>query len=294
LVRLTLFTGCFTLVKQVAVEASILSVLKYFNIELVVPRSVNCCGFAFRSVYPSLSLYLTGRLLASLYDAESSGILALCNGCYLMLREAIHRLRENPRQLEFVRSYLREEGLDLRSIPRIVHPIELFHDMIGIEVLRGISRGGQDRNTVIATHYGCHALRPSTIPSFDNPLNPSKMERIIEALGFRTRDYPERLDCCGAVLLASNPSLAMKMAYSKISGTARWGFQLLVTTCPYCFEMLDSRQEAVMQMFGDEPKLPVMLLTQLIGLQIGLSEGSVALNLNLSPVDRVLPYILRR
>ncbi|MCS7111606.1 MAG: CoB--CoM heterodisulfide reductase iron-sulfur subunit B family protein [Ignisphaera sp.] len=293
MVKLAVFTGCFALSKQIAVELSTLRVLQHLNVEPIVPRSVNCCGFAFRGLYPSMSLYLTGRLLASLTASDPDGILTLCNGCYLMLREAVHRLREDRRLLESVRSYLRDEGLELRGIPRIVHPVELLHDIVGTEVLKGIKRTG-DNNVLVATHYGCHALRPSTVPSFDNSVNPSKMERIVEALGFRARDYPERLDCCGAVLLATNPSLAMKLAYSKISGTARWGFHLLVTTCPYCFEMLDARQEAVMQTFGDEPRLPVMLLTQLIGLQLGLSEGDVALNLNLSPVDKVLPQIVRR
>ena len=292
--RLTVFTGCFTLVKQIAVEVSTLRVLQYFNIEPVIPQRVNCCGFAFRGIYPSISLYLTGRLLASLSNAESEGVLALCNGCYLMLREVVQRFRENYRELEAVRRRLREEGLDLKSIPRIIHPIELFHDIIGVEALRSVRGSRLSGDILVATHYGCHALRPSTLPSFDTPLNPHKMERVAEALSFKTRDYPERLDCCGAVLLASNPSLAMKLAYAKISGTVRWGFHLLITTCPYCFEMLDSRQEAAMQLFGEEPKLPVMLLTQLIGLQLGLSERDVGINFNLSPIDRVLPLILRR
>lgn len=291
-VKLAVFTGCFTLSKQVAVELSMLKVLQHLNVEPIIPRSVNCCGFAFRGLYPSISLYLTGRLLASLTALHPDGVLTLCNGCYLMLREVTHRLRENRRLLEVIRSQLRDEGFELREVPRIVHPVELFHDIVGIKLLE--STGGGSSNLLVATHYGCHALRPSTTPSFDNPVNPRKMERIVEVLGFKTRDYPERLDCCGAVLLATNPSLAMKLAYSKISGAARWGFHLLVTTCPYCFEMLDARQEAVMQMFGDEPKLPVVLLTQLIGLRLGLSEGDVALHLNLSPIDSILPQILRR
>ncbi len=291
--KVVIFTGCFTLVKQIAVEVSILKVLQYLNIEPIVPRNINCCGFAFRSIYPSTSLYLTARLLASLHNPETIGILTLCNGCYLMLRETVYRLKEDRKLLEGIKSHLKEEGLELKEIPRIIHPIEFFHDIIGIKMLENAKRR-QYSDIVVATHYGCHALRPSTTPSFDNPMNPSKMERVIEALGFRTRDYPERLDCCGAVLLATNPNLAMRLAYNKISGTSRWGFSLLVTTCPYCFEMLDSRQEAIMQMFSDEPKLSVMLLSQLIGLQIGLSESDVALNLNLSPIDRILPYIVKR
>lgn len=292
--KVVIFTGCFTLVKQITVELSMLKVLQHLNIEPIVPRNINCCGFAFRSIYPLTSLYLTSRLLASLYNPESIGILALCNGCYLMLKETVYRFKENRKQLEVIKSYLKEEGLELKEIPRIIHPIEFFHDIIGVKTLEN-AKERRYSDILVATHYGCHALRPSTIPSFDNPMNPSKMERVIEALGFRaSSDYPERLDCCGAVLLATNPSLAMKLAYNKISGTARWGFNLLITTCPYCFEMLDSRQEAIMQMFNDEPKLPVMLLQQLIGLQIGLSENDVALNLNLSPIDKILPYIVRR
>lgn len=291
--KVVVFPGCFALAKQVPVEASTLKVLQYFNVEAVVPRNMNCCGFAYRSVYPRVSLYLTSRLLASLYDEDAVGVLPLCNGCYLMLRETALKLRENPKQVELVKKYLREEGLDFRGIPRIIHPVELLHDFIGVKVLA--SAGGNGGSGVlVAAHYGCHALRPSTVPSFDNPHNPVKMERIIEALGFKTRDYPERLDCCGAVLLASNYNLAMKLAYSKINGTARWGFKLLVTTCPYCFEVLDARQEAIMQAFNEEPKLPVMLLTQLIGLRLGLSESDVALNFNLSPIESVLPLLVKR
>lgn len=292
-IKIKIFPGCFALTKQLSTIVSILKVLQYFNIGTVLPDNINCCGFAFRSVYPRMSSYLTYRLFATLYDEESFGVLVLCNGCYLMMREMAFRLSKDRKLLENVKKHLADEGLELKGIPRILHPVELFHDVIGVKVLRELS-SKKNIDIMVASHYGCHAIRPSSVPSFDNPSNPSKLERVVEALGFKVRDYPEKLDCCGAVLLASNPTLAMKLAYNKIAGTLRWGFQLLVTTCPYCFEMLDSRQETIASMFGGELRLPVMLLAQLIGLSLGLNEHDVALNLNLSPVDDILPYIVRR
>lgn len=293
-IKLTVFPGCFALTKQLAVTISTLKVLQYLNVEVEIPRNINCCGFAFRSIYPLTSMYLTSRLLATLYNPDSIGILTLCNGCYLMLREIVAKLRSDPKLWNSIKINLKEEGIEIADIPRIVHPVELFHDLIGVKILKSIAVENRYRNVIVATHYGCHALRPSDIPSFDNTVNPNKMEKIIESLGFITKDYPERLDCCGATLLASNPKLAMKLAYNKIRRTLDWGFNLLVTTCPYCFEMLDSKQEAIANMFGDEPRMPVMLLTQLIGLHLGLDEHDLAIHFNLSPIDRILPHIVKR
>ena len=52
----------------------------------------------------------------------------------------------------------------------------------------------------VAVHYGCHLLRPQPAVRWDDPLQPTKVEALVAALGARVVDYPTKMQCCGGAL----------------------------------------------------------------------------------------------
>ena len=52
----------------------------------------------------------------------------------------------------------------------------------------------------LAVHYGCHLLRPQPAVRWDDPLEPTKVETLVGALGARVVDYPSKMLCCGGAL----------------------------------------------------------------------------------------------
>ena len=164
----------------------------------------------------------------------------------------------------------------------------MLYDDVGVEKIKQAAKkslGGLK----VAAYYGCHLVRPRHYPRPVDPENPVKIEEIIEALGGSTEDYPDKLGCCGAMVLPFSAETAAKIAALKLKTFAEMGFDLVVTSCPYCFEMLDSKQEVAKSISGEEFRsVPAMYLTQLVGLCMGFKPLELGLHLNMSPVDEVL------
>jgi len=189
-----------------------------------------------------------------------------------------------------VNSLLRDEGLEYKGTVRIWHLINLLHDMMKEETLQKSVKKTL-KGLKLASQYGCHILRPSRLRRIDNPENPRKMDELIELLGATSVDYPEKLDCCGALLLWSHHDAALTFAGLKIRAVQDHGFDGLVVSCPACHLMFDARQKAAGATVGSKLNLPVLYYSQLLGTAMGIDEEKLGLHLNRSPVDQLLRKI---
>lgn len=285
--KFLLYLGCTIPTKQYAYEISVRAVLPKLGIELVEFEGASCCGFPLKGIDRKAWIYMSARVLA-LARQYKLPILVLCNGCDVSLRETKHFLDKYPELKNEISEMLREEGLELNNNVNIVHTIEILHDVIGVEKIKA-SIVKPLSNLKIASYPGCHALRPTEIPRPEDAVNPVKIDNIIRALGAETEDYPDKRGCCGATMLPYSPESAIKTSAAKIRIMKDYGFDAAVTSCPYCMEMLDVKQDVAKNLLEDEEiSLPIFYLTQLVGLSMGLKPEELGLNLNMSPVEDIL------
>jgi heterodisulfide reductase subunit B len=108
--------------------------------------------------------------------------------------------------------------------------------------------------------------------SGDDPENPKKLDELIEWLGAKSMPYPEKLDCCGAMLLLSYPDAAFTFCGLKMKAVQEWDSDWLVVTCPSCQNMFDVRQKSAAATTGAKLNLPVLYYTQLLGLAMGIEQ----------------------
>ena len=290
--RYALYLGCTIQSEQYGYEASVREALPRLGIEFEDMEGVSCCGSpALNSVSRLGWHYLSARNLAI---AENMGlpVLPLCNGCHLSFIETKHFLEKDPELKNVINMNLEKEGLNYRGDVRIVHLLEALHDEVGaqkisekvVKPLGGIK---------LASHPGCHAIRPSGLQNVDDAEDPKKLDDLIRALGAETFDYPEKTDCCGSQLAVTSGRVTLKIAGEKLQTVKSYGFDGLVTTCPFCFKMYDGRQRAIKGALKDASlDLPVFYYTQLLGLAMGLGPKKLGLDLNMSPIDSVLERIL--
>jgi heterodisulfide reductase subunit B len=57
--------------------------------------------------------------------------------------------------------------------------------------------------------------------------------------------------------------------------------------CPWCHRQYDSRQTKAGETVATKLEVPVLYLSQLLGISFGISKDKLGLNLNLSPVDKL-------
>lgn len=288
--KAAVYWGCVIPTTQYAYEMSVREVLPKLGVELVDLNEVSCCGVPLRSVNTFASLYLAARNLAIVEKTGLTDLLVLCNGCHLSFSEALHLLKGNPELRQKIDALLMDEGLRLKGSVQIWHLVDLLHDLIKEEVIRNSVKKALN-DLKFASQYGCHIIRPSRLGRVDDPENPRKLDELIGWLGAKTVDYPEKLDCCGALLLLSHPDAALTFAGLKLRAVQNLGVDGLVNACPSCHMMFDMRQKSAGATVGAKLNLPVLYYTQLLGVAMGMEEEKLGLHLNRSPVDELLQKI---
>jgi len=269
---------------------SVRAIMPQLGLELVELNNVSCCGTPIQSVNMLAALYLAARNLAIAEKTGLDDLLLPCNGCYLSLSEAAHFLSQDDKLKERINNVLKEENLRYEGSIKIWHTINLLHDLVGEEKMRRVVKRPLN-GLKLAVHYGCHILRPSTLQPIDNPETPRKMEELVEWLGAKNVPYPEKLDCCGYMLLLSHPDAALTFSGLKLKAIQDWGADALVVSCPSCQMMFDMRQKSSAATTGAKLNIPVLYYTQLLGLAMGISTERLGLNLNRSPIDELLQKV---
>ncbi len=279
----SLYPGCLMPTEQYAYELSLREVLSHLGVELIDLQNVSCCGEPMKSVNQFLTLYLSARNIA-IAEKEGHDLLVPCPMCHFALSETKHMLSKDRELRVKVNQKLEAESLTYSGDIEILHTVDLLHDRIGLDRIREAVKKPLE-GLKLAPHYGCHLHRPSDIGRPTDAENPQKMDAIIHALGATTKYYPEKLDCCGALLTANHPDTALAKAGQKLQAVQEQGFDGLIDVCPWCQKMFDSRQEKAGEVVATKLKVPSLYLTQLMGEAFGIERKRLGWHLNRSPVN---------
>ena len=280
-----LFPGCVMPTEQYALEKSIREVFPVLNIEIVDLKGFSCCGEPLKSVNQMLTLTLSARNLA-IAEKEGLDLLVPCPMCHLALSDCKHILDTDNNMNQKINKFLEDEGLKYTGISNIYQTVEILHNIIGIEKIKEKVKK-PFKGLKVATHYGCHLFRPSEVGRPVDSENPQEIENILKAIGADPIDYPEKLDCCGGLLTTNLPESALTKTGQKLQKVQEQGFDVFVDVCPWCHRQYDAKQKKAGETVAVKLEVPVLYLTQLLGLSFGISKEKIGLDLNQSPVDKL-------
>ena len=288
--KFALFEGCNipARVKQYADATQ--AVFNKLDIELIEIADFNCCGYPVRNVDQRAFVLSAAKNLAL---AETAGldIMAMCKCCYGSLKKAEDVLNRDQHLKKEVNALLAKEKLHYEGHVRVSHLLTVLHGDVGLEALKPLILKTYN-GLQIAASYGCHALRPSRITGFDDPVAPTLFDELVEITGAYSVDWSRKLDCCGAPLTGVNDRLAMDMALNKITSAREAGAQYLCTACPYTHLQFDWVQnEMAANSKGWEP-LAAILYPQLLGLCMGIDEETLGLSKNRLGLAEISSFLI--
>jgi len=227
--KYALYPGCLMPTEQYAYELSLREVFPLLDVELVDVDGFSCCGEPLKSINKMMTLYLAARNLA-IGEKQGLDLFVPCPMCHFSLSECKHVLKSNNDMRDKINSMLASEDLAYKGTAGLVHTVDLLHDIIGVEEIKNRVKNPL-KNLKLATHYGCHLIRPSEIGRPVDSENPQKMETILTALGAECSFYPEKLDCCGAPIDANLPESALTKTGQKLQAIQDHGFDAIVDVC---------------------------------------------------------------
>ena len=287
--RYALFQGCQIPARLPQYETAARAVLEKLNVELVEIREFSCCGYPIRNTDLTASLLAAARNLA-IAQEHHLPLLVLCKCGYGQHSYAAHLLTEEPTLKEQVNSTLTRDGLEYTQAPEIRHLLTvLYHDIGREAITEKITKPFTELK--IATHYGCHALRPSEITAFDDPVNPTLFDELVELTGAESIAWEARLDCCGAPLFGSNDTLAVSLMEKKITSAHKAGAHYLAVACQYCHLQFDSVQKMISVKNKSNHTLAPILYPQLLGLSMGMDGERLGLGMNELDISGVVGFL---
>jgi heterodisulfide reductase subunit B len=118
------------------------------------------------------------------------------------------------------------------------------------------------------------------------------LDDVVEACGAEAVDWNMKVECCGGAFSVSRTSSVLRMGRAIIEDARRAGAEAIVVACPLCHTNLDLRQKA-MESRG-APKMPVLFITQVVGLALGLSPGSLGLKRHFIATEPLLADLATR
>jgi heterodisulfide reductase subunit B len=283
--KFALFLGCQIPAQLKQYETSSRAILERLGVGLVDIEEFNCCGYPLRNIEFKAFLLSSARNLA-LAEKKKLDVVTLCQCCYGTLKKADYLLKENASLGEEVNRILKKEGLQYEGTVEVRHLLYVLHQEVGIEAIK--------KNIVktfkglkIATHYGCHALRPSQVVRFDDPVEPSIFDQLVEATGAESIYWPMRLECCGAPLWGINDELSMDLTDKKLKDGKESGADYICVACPYCHIQFDTVQKKIIAQRGTNHLVPSILYPQLLGLSMGIGREVLGLKMNQIPFSDV-------
>jgi succinate dehydrogenase / fumarate reductase cytochrome b subunit len=282
------YKGCLASLSAKELDISTRALAPKVGYELVELEAVTCCGAGdIHEAEPDYYLHLNARILAYAEETGVDTLMTVCNVCTLNLRQANHQLRGDEALLERVNANLVTVGAPAYTGGvEVMHLLWLVAAGEGYELLKEAAHRGL-KGLKIAPFYGCQILRPSKILGFEDPDRPESLERIIEACGGEAIDYPAKIKCCGFPIIQAREDVALAELIQPIEQAAEAGADAMVTPCPLCHLSLDAWQSKLRKQTKRDFRMPILHLSQLIGVAAGLGDAELAFKRHLVSVEPV-------
>ncbi|MGB5100887.1 MAG: CoB--CoM heterodisulfide reductase iron-sulfur subunit B family protein [Methanothrix sp.] len=270
--KLAYYPGCVSQSTGKEMDASTRAVCAALGIELVELEDWNCCG----ATHVSNELVATGLAARNMAQTDLE-IMTPCSICYSNLRAAAQRL-EDPETLEKVNAVLDRKY----SGSKIRHALDV--------ILEGLTEGDERivvplKDLLVAPYYGCLLTRPAGLYSAEFP---GILEKLIRRLKAVPVDFRLKTFCCGGPIFMPQEKAAEDIAFRILAEAKKAGAEVIVTVCPLCHLMLDAKQKVLEQKHGETIGIPVLYVTQLAGIALGLGPEELGLNMNsVSPMAMV-------
>jgi len=288
LTKVAYYKGCLASLSAKELDISTQALAPKLGIELVELTKVTCTGAGdIHEAEPDYYIHLNARILAYAEATGCETLMTICNVCTLNLRQANHTLQNDAALLARV-----NENLVTVGAPPYSGSVEVRHFLwlaAGdhyAQLQEAAHRGL--KGLKVAPFYGCQILRPSKLMGFDNPDNPDSLERIITACGGEPIDYPAKIKCCGFPIIQAREETALAELVQPIEQAMEAGADAIVTPCPLCHLSLDAWQSKLKKRYGKDFQMPILHLSQLIGVAAGLTDSELKFRRHVVSVDPVV------
>jgi heterodisulfide reductase subunit B len=274
------YPGCSLKGSSREYNESVLALTRFFNIELCEISDWNCCGAtAAHNLNKELSLALPARILALAEKQGLSEVLVPCAACYSRLSTALYDLKE---QNELRKRISEVIDMELKASVNIINIIQFIEKYI-LPSLEG--RVVKPFVHKAACYYGCLLVRPRQVLNFDREEDPQTMDAVMAKIGASPIEWAFKTECCGAGLSVSRTTSVAQLSGKIVMDATERGAEAIIVACPMCHSNLDMRRGDINKYNGYKSSIPVLYITQAIGMALGIDNKELGIHRHFVKVE---------
>jgi len=241
---------------------SVEAVVKALGVDLKELKDWTCCGASSAHVMnDALAVGLAARNLG-IADKTGLDLLVPCAACFQRLKVADKHLKQGKPVEGLSLTY--GGDFEIMTIPGFLW------DRVGEDAVRARAKTSLEALSPVC-YYGCLTARPPKVTDARNADDPQEMDKLLRTLGANVKPWSFKTECCGGSLTLTRPDLQMKLTQRILDMAEEAGADCIVVDCPMCHENLDSRQAEISQETGKKYNVPILYVTELMGLAFGLA-----------------------
>ncbi len=273
--RVSYYPGCSLEGTARPYDVSVRQVCRILGVELEESKDWSCCGASpALKMNNLLSTSLSARNLALMEKTEIKDVLAPCPFCFRRLKSANDELKSDPELKQRAQEIIEDEIVGKLTIHNL---LGFLSRQVGLESI--MSRVNKPlKGLKLIPYYGCYVVKPPSVTQYDDPERPTSLDGILAALGADVLDWDFKTECCGAGLSLSKTQKVVELCGRLVTEAAWRGTDMIVVVCQLCQANLDMRQGDANSRRKMSRDIPIVYLTQLIGLAFGLSPSELGLN----------------
>jgi len=266
------YPGCSLKGSSREYAESVLTVAKAFDINMKEISDWNCCGAtAAHNMNRELSVSLPARILSLAEKQGFNEIVVPCAACYSRLTVTKHELLIDP---GLKKTVIEANGLEYNGTVEVLNIIQMLNKYVTPNLEARIVK---PFNHKVACYYGCYLVRPHEILNFDREEDPQSMDELMLKAGATPIDWAFKTECCGAGLSVSRTSSVGRLSGRIIGDAKDRGAEVMIVACPMCHSNLDMRRSSINTYLGEKVEIPVLYITQALGIAAGLDRKALGL-----------------
>jgi len=272
--KFSYYPGCSLHTTAKEFDLSTKVVMCELGIELAELQDWSCCGGSVAAgVSHDVGMAMAARNVA-LAQKQNLDLLASCSGCYNKSARAAKAL-ENETEKQKITSILSEMGVSVSdSKIKIRNVVDVLAN--DVDISRHIKKPLQGLK--VACYYGCLLTRPTDITGWDSPVFPMSMDKLAQICGAEVVDFRSKTKCCGGPILVPKQDVVFALTKKLLDEAKSLGADCIVLACPLCATNLELRQPDIEKKYNARYDLPILYITELIGLALGIKPGNLGLN----------------
>jgi heterodisulfide reductase subunit B len=111
------------------------------------------------------------------------------------------------------------------------------------------------------------------------------MDILVKKAGGNAIDWAFKTECCGAGMSVSRTDTVARLSGDIMKDASDRKAEVVVVACPMCHSNLDMRRPEINKYLDENITMPVLYISQVLGLAVGLDAKTLGLNRHMTEVN---------